>query len=120
MSEIKKTFENKDEFYDQDPRRRRSGEAMYGVMWRANADSVTAEVSYIRETGEVYMVTHAGLEPVRILGYWPPDDEDIYYRSLDERLEGWPEMCTKPEGLQWLQSKLHPAPYWVRAEEGSQ
>lgn len=120
MSETRKTFDNIQDFYDDDPRRRRSREAMYGVMWPVSRRNVTAEVSYVQETGEIYMRTHTGEEPVTVLGYWPADDQEIFYQGLEERLEGWPDMCTKPEGLRWLQSKLHPTPYWVRREAGAE
>jgi len=43
---------------------------------------------------------------VDVLGQVEPDESDIYYRTLDGILDGWPEMCGTPNGLSWLRERL--------------
>jgi hypothetical protein len=106
-------------FYNADPRRRHSGEADYGVHWRFPPWRERWRVSYVRETGEIYAACHnrtpdGSNGPVLILGAVPPDpvtDElrEVYYRTLESILEGWPEACTKGEGLAWIRDRLETA-----------
>ena len=106
-------FRTVDDFYNADVNRKYSGEADYGGYWRLDPWHERWRVSYIEKTGEIYAVCSArrGTGPVFVLGYVPPDtvtDErkEIYYRTLDRILEGWPEHCGKPNSLQWLRDKL--------------
>ena len=118
MSGTRKThFANLEDFYNDDPRRRTSRECLYGVMWVLNRFRQTAEVSYIRDTEEVCQRDHGIKEPITVLGYWPADPGEIFYESLDQRLEGWPDRCRTPEGLTWLRCKLHRTRNWQRQED---
>ena len=98
-------------FYREDARRLKSGEADYGVHWR-DGSTQRYRVSYIQDTGEVYAVgEYPPVEPVRVLGIVPPDDDDgralTYYRTLDAMLEGWPEQCgVNPDGLGWVARRI--------------
>jgi len=97
---------NIEEFYKEDPRRRASGEADYGVWWRNERPFPRHRVSYIQATGEVYSVELMPGGAVDVLGQVEPDESDIYYRTLDGILDGWPEMCGTPNGLSWLRERL--------------
>ncbi|MDP2946149.1 MAG: hypothetical protein Q8N61_01690 [bacterium] len=111
-----KTYANSEEFYHEDPRRRSSGEADYGVWWLADERSRSHwRVSYVHATGEVYAVELGGAGPVEVLGIVPPDEEHVgphhrpwerYYRTLDKILEGWAEHCGQPGGLKWVKERL--------------
>ena len=123
-----KNFKNVDEFYSDNSARRRSPEADYGVHWKLDGWPNSWRVSYVRDTGEIYAVHQGpiqtgilptgeiiianGLEegPVLLLGLFPIDEEDgprdVYYRSLEKHLEGWPERCVQPNGLVWVIEKL--------------
>lgn len=62
-------------FYAGRPERARSGEADYGVHWRAGGrDWPRWRVSYVQATGEVYAFEQAAKSRVRVLGVIPPDD----------------------------------------------
>ena len=122
------TFESIESFYSDNPARRPSPEAGYGVHWQLDGWPGTWRVSYVRDTGEVYAVfqgpTRAGLLPtgemavisgteeglVLALGTFPVDENagprDIYYRGLEAILEGWPEHCPQPNGLEWIMRRL--------------
>ena len=85
-------------------------EALYGVQWRMPPYRHTWQVSYIRDTGEVYARANGGDGPVWLLGSFPPDEtrewDEVWYRSLDTYLEGWPDYCRELDGLKWLWRKL--------------
>jgi len=83
---------NIEEFYNEDPRRRASGEADYGVWWMNELPFPKHRVSYIQATGEVYSVQLVPGGAVDVLGQVKPDDSDLYYRTLDRILDGWPDM----------------------------
>ena len=98
-----------EEFYDTDPSRRHSNEADYGAHWRVHP----WRVSYVRDTGEVYAVRQNGRPQGRVLvlGVVPADEvtderRDLYYRTQEGVLEGWPEPCTRTEGLWWVRDRL--------------
>ena len=122
------SFKNVEEFYSNNSARLRSPEADYGVHWKLEGWPNSWRVSYVRDTGEIYAVHQGpirtgilptgeiiianGLEegPVLMLGHFPIDQEtgprDVYYHSLENHLEGWPERCGLPNGLVWVIDKL--------------
>lgn len=102
-------YPNIEAFYSEDERRRRSPEADYGVHWieEAGRRFPTWTVSYVRATGEVYAV-EGNSGRVKVLGGYRPDDEEIYYRSLDKVLKGWSEIGGKP--LSWVVERLEGNP----------
>jgi len=93
-------------FYAADERRRRSEEADYGVWWVERGDQrwPTWRVSYIKATGEVYALELGQTGRVKLLGAYPPDEGDIYYRSLDQVLVGWAEAPRRY--LSWVVERL--------------
>ena len=102
-----KTYANLDAFYDDNPERRRSGEADYGCWWRdGQSDYPRYRVSYVQKTGEVYAVQLGNEAKVEVLGIVPPDDDRIYYRTLDRILEGWADHIHEPGSLNWVRGKL--------------
>ncbi|MDP2661332.1 MAG: hypothetical protein Q8R28_11455 [Dehalococcoidia bacterium] len=99
-------YANLEEFYAADERRRRSGEADYGLYWVQDGQRWPRwRVSYIKATGEVYGVElpHGRVE---VLGVVPPDDGRIYYRTLDKLLAGWADHWDMP--LSWVRERLRP------------
>ena len=112
----RRTYQSVEAFYNGNPGRRHSGEAAYGVHWRFPPWRERWGVFYVRETGEIYAACYAKTPdrsngPVLILGVVPPDavtseQRELYYRTLDGILEGWPEACTGTEGLAWVRDRL--------------
>jgi hypothetical protein len=110
-----------DDFYRANPERRRSGEADYGVHWRvAGCDNLRWRVSYVHATGEVYATPANEQGAVTVLGVVPPDpmsdprrDGEIYYRTLDEVLDGcgWAVPDVSGHDLQWVEDRLTAAGY---------
>ena len=110
-SDTKPAFPTLEHFYQDNPARRASGEADYGVRWRLANWAGRWRVSYVQDTGEVYAVRHLQTDgPVLLLGHVPPDPQetwrDIYYRTLDRILDRWPEICGGPDSLRWVMEKL--------------
>ena len=103
LQKADKVFADVEAFYAADERRRYSGEAAYGAHWRATGSREQWRVSYVQATGEIYAVRHA-TRIVLVLGTLPADDEagGLYYRTLEDILDGWPARCGAPGGLQWV------------------
>ena len=104
-----KMFRDVEAYYSDNPRRRYSGEADYGVHWRLDGWESRWRVSYVHATGEVYAV-HQGssIGPVFILGVVPPDVPypQLYHDTLERILDGWAEACPKPNSLTWVKARL--------------
>ena len=122
------TFSNIEDFYNDDPSRRTSPEADYGVHWKLDGWEGSFRVSYVQKTGEVYAI-HLGPYrqgtlptgeafistgrqdgPVLLLGHFPVDEEtrreDVFYRGLEAHLDGWVRRCPQPNGLAWVVERL--------------
>ena len=115
------SFDSLEDFYQQTPKRRYSGEADYGVHWTLPGQRIRYRVSYVRNTGEIYVIPN--LSPreahVFVIGHLPADPVDdehkphprnTWYRTLDAILDGWANQCTNPGGLEWLLDRLAPHP----------
>ena len=122
------TFEDLESFYSDNPARRRSPEAGYGVHWRLAGWAGTWRVSYVRDTGEVYALFQGptqvgvlptgetfvssgkGASPVLALGTFPVDENakpsDVYYRGLEQFLADWTKHCGEPNGLAWMIQRI--------------
>ena len=103
-------FKNLEQFYSDNPTRRSSPEADYGVHWQLPNWAGNWRVTYVRDTGEVYALYSAS-GPLMLLGTFPIDPDtagpwDIYYNGLDRLLEGWTDHCGPPGGLGWLIEKM--------------
>lgn len=92
MPDTQLTETTKDVFFARQDRAL-SLEADYGVHWRHEPFTWPVwRVSYIRNTGEVYAIEQHARARVIILGTVPADDpaiDGIYYRTLDQILDGW-------------------------------
>jgi len=109
---------NIEEFYEADERRRRSEEIELGSEW-LDRDGVRHEVSWIADTGELYVMREpapriaedlfgdefSGSLPldavtVAMVGWIPTRDR------LEEVLAGWQDAMTGAESLSWLAARL--------------
>ena len=117
MNDRQKTsFKNIEDFYNENPRRRYSREADYGVNWRMEPWPHRWRVSYLQDTGEIYAVNLGRNHvpgPVIIMGVLQPDHEpqgfmgrETYYRTLDAVLDGYGDRCWEKNGLLWVMSRL--------------
>ncbi|MGH9028990.1 MAG: hypothetical protein ACRDV4_05185 [Acidimicrobiales bacterium] len=107
-----------EEFYDADGRRRQSEEVELGTEWH-DADGARYEVSWIADTGELYVMREPGVplteDPfgdvfqlgvplhslnVAVVG-WIPDRD-----RMEEALEGWESAMTQPASVTWLSQRL--------------
>ena len=98
-----------EEFYDEAPARRYSGEADYGGYWRNGPTRPRWRVSYVHETGEVYAVQLGGgsCGPVEVLGIVPPDPperERLYYATLERLLSGWADEGGRD--IAWVRTRI--------------
>jgi hypothetical protein len=102
------TYESLAEFYEADSRRARSGECDYGVWWRDGKNFPFYRVSYVQSTGEVYAYALTGTirDRVKVLGSVKPDDDTIYYRTLDAILDGWTDHLHDVDGLSWIRDRI--------------
>ena len=101
------TYPSLEAFYAADERRRRSGEADFGIWWTDGAPWPRFRVSYVRATGEVYALMQGNGGTVEVLGIVPPDEdvpEGLYYRTLDRILAGWADQ--RPPRLSWMRDRL--------------
>jgi hypothetical protein len=93
-----------DEFYDGDPRRRESEEVEFGSEW-TNRDGVRYELSWVQDTGELFMMTEdAGLN-VQVLGRF--SEERV--RAL---LTGWEQAMTEPHSIEWVREQVDREAGW--------
>jgi hypothetical protein len=112
-------------FYANDERRRASAEIELGQDWH-DANGVRYELSWIEDTGELYVMAEASpsgfvdpfgdqLDPfgrwlgasvptsslvVRILGRVPSHDK------VEQLLDGWEEAMGQPDSTQWIVDRL--------------
>lgn len=116
-----------EEFYDEDPRRRSSGEVELGRNW-TDAHGVRYELSWVEDTGELYVMR----EPVPFT--WPTPFGGIHVRGLhrdDEQevegmtvhvvatlpsraevgklLTGWEDVVGREDSVAWLVDRLRSA-----------
>ena len=115
-------------FYAADERRRASAEIELGQDWH-DAQGVRYELSWIEDTGELYVMTEAApsgfvdpfgdqLDPfgrwsgasvptsslvVRILGRIPARQD------VERTLEGWEDAMGRPDSTQWIVDRLRDA-----------
>jgi hypothetical protein len=107
-----------EEFYDANPVRRSSEEFEFGRDW-SDAQGNRAEISWIRDTGELYVMT-APVEPIVID---PVGDEFVQplpteavgveilqviptLERVEELLKGWAAAMSQPQSLNWIRDRL--------------
>jgi hypothetical protein len=96
-----RAFKSVEAFYDADPRRRRSLEIDYGVMWR-DGDKTwpTWKVSLCTDTGEIYAAAQSGPSNMTHTVYLLADG--LTQDACEELLEGWEERCGHPKSFDWI------------------
>lgn len=91
-------------FHAADPRRRTSPEVDLGATWRSDGSNDAWRVSWIRDTGELYVCRVDGYDgectDVSVLAVLAREAD------VDALLEGWRESRTDPNGLAWLTGRL--------------
>jgi len=107
-----------EEFYEADERRRRSEEIELGTDWH-DGDGVRYEVSWIADTGELYVMREPALRmtedpfgdvfsgkvrvdtlTVAVVGYIPERDR------VEEVLAGWEDAMGQADSVSWVADRL--------------
>jgi hypothetical protein len=98
------TWVDEHEFCDADARRRTSAEVDFGATWRAAGSNDAWKVSWIRDTGELYLCRADGYDgsctDVSVLAVL---DREL---DVDAVLDGWRDARFDPDGLAWLAARL--------------
>lgn len=93
-------------FHAADARRRVSSEVDFGATWRLDGSNDAWRLSWIRETGELYLCRADGHDgscsDVSVLAVVAREAD------VDAMLEGWQEHRICPDGLSWLSGRLGP------------
>ena len=111
-----------EEFYDENPARRASEEFEFGRDW-SNADGGRCELSWVRDTGELYVMA----EPTSAIV--PDTLGDEFLRRIptkamkvevlgvvstrervDQTLAGWADAMPAPNSIAWVRSRLAAPP----------
>jgi hypothetical protein len=110
-------------FYAADERRRASGEIELGQDWH-DANRVRYELSWIEDTGELYVMTEASpsgfVDPFGDLfdPSWSIPTTSLVVRilgkvgsraELDQLLDGWQRAMSRPNSTQWIIDRLQAA-----------
>ncbi len=94
------TWADEQEFTAADPRRRTSAEVDFGATWRFGGSNDAWRLSWIRDTGELYLCRADGHDgsctDVSVLAVLPQE------RDVDTVLAGWRDHRTEPDGLSWV------------------
>jgi hypothetical protein len=106
-----------EQFYDADPRRRRSEELEFGNEWRENG--ARTQVSWVEATGEIYaMRDPLGALVADVIGDTrasPVTDEDLTVEVLGtvegrEKIaavmSGWDTAMTGDNSLSWVRERI--------------
>lgn len=100
------TWTDEEAFYAADPRRATSSEVDLGGTWRWDGSNDAWRLTWLRETGELYVCRTDGYEgsctDVHVLALLPTEQE------LDAAVDGWRERRTDPGGLTWLLERISP------------
>ena len=107
-----------EQFYEADERRRRSEEIELGTEWR-DQQNVRYEVSWVADTGELYVMREAtsaivedlfgdsfsgkvSLDSLTVVVVgWIPDRD-----RLEQVVAGWQDAMAKPNSIVWLSERL--------------
>jgi len=111
-----------EEFYDENPARRTSEEFEFGRDW-TDADGNHAEISWVQDTGELYLMT-APFEPIVASGV--PGEESVQrlptekvqvevlatyptVEAVEALLAGWREAMGGAQSVGWVRDRIaHP------------
>jgi hypothetical protein len=91
-------------FHAADPRRRTSAEVDLGATWRWPGSNDAWRVSWIRDTGELYLCRADGYDgsctDVSVIAVVPREAD------VDALLDGWRDARVDPDGLSWLAARV--------------
>src|SRR4051794_37459850 len=111
-----------DDFYDADPRRRRSEEQQFGQDWH-DARGCRYEINWVQDTGELYAMSD---EPGAI--FYDPfgdvvaekvSDEALGVRviariasraDVDELMRDWSQAMSQADSIRWLTQRISANP----------
>lgn len=110
---------NIEEFYDADPRRRASEEIEFGRDWH-DADGKRYEVSWVVDTGEVYLMREPtepiDTDPAFGTQFVEPMDVDTMTvevlgtvttpEELADRLTGWQDRMPEDDSIAWVRGRI--------------
>lgn len=103
---ISVTWPDEVAFLAADPRRGRSEELDLGATWRAAGSNDAWRISWVLETGELYLCRADGYDgscsDVHLLAVVARESD------LDALLEGWRDRRTDPDGLSWVMHRTAP------------
>lgn len=89
-----------------DARRRLSAEVDFGATWRAEGSNDAWRLTWIRDTGELYVCRADGHDgsctDVIVLAVIAREAD------VDVMLDGWQDHRTSPDGLSWLHRRIAP------------
>jgi hypothetical protein len=93
-------------FHAADPRRRTSAEVDFGATWRRAGSNDAWRISWIRDTGELYVCRADGYDgsctDVSVVAVIAREAD------VDALLEGWRDARFDPDGLSWLAGRVAP------------
>ena len=100
------TWPDEPAFHADDPRRGRSDQLDLGATWRASTSNDAWRLSWLRDTGELYLCRADGYDgacsDVQLLAVVERE------KDLDVLLDGWRDARTDPDGLSWLLARVLP------------
>ncbi len=100
------TWPDEPAFHDDDPRRRTSPELDLGATWRRAGSNDAWRLSWVRDTGELYLCRADGHDgacsEVSVLARVERE------RDVEALLDGWRERRTDPDGLAWVARRTAP------------
>ena len=103
---VLRTWADESAFVAEDRRRRTSDQLDLGATWRADTSNDAWRLSWLRDTGELYLCRADGHDgdcsDVQLLAVVERE------RDLDALLDGWRDARTDPDGLSWLLARLCP------------
>jgi len=93
-----------DDFYEGDDARTDSDEVAYGLEW-TDADGVSCEVSWIEDTGELFIMHARKWEPysAEIIAVIPSRAD------VDRMLYGWERAMSGANSVQWVRDQVRAA-----------
>lgn len=98
------TWADEVSFAGADPRRRTSSEVDFGATWRAADSNDAWRLSWLRDTGELYLCRADGYDgsctDVSVIAVLSRESD------VDSLLEGWRNYRFDPDGLSWLDARV--------------
>ncbi len=107
-------YDDEHAFTAADARRRTSGEVDFGATWRVAGSNDAWRLSWVRDTGELYLCRADGYDgsctDVSVVAVVEREAD------LDALLDGWRSFRFDPDGLSWLAGRLTPVGAGVGAD----